>query len=93
MLQEYWQATNAELEAKLTDSVSKFMEALSALQMLEAQDISLITGQRWAHTETRMHTGRHLVSCSEASGKEKDAHIKEKEARTFLNRQWRLSDL
>ena len=37
MLQASLQATNAELEAKLTDSASKFMEALAALQMLEAQ--------------------------------------------------------
>ena len=35
---------------------------------------------------------RRLLSCLEASGKEKDAHIKEKEARAFLNRQWRLSE-
>ena len=82
-------AAKVEIEAKLKESESQLTEAFSELQMQEAPDLPghfVLKGRQWAHMGTRIQMNRRLLSCLEASVKEKDRQLREKEAGALLNR-------
>ena len=50
-----------------------------------SQDIFVLKGLQWAHMGTRIQMNRRLLSCLEASVKQKDQQLQQKEAGALLN--------